>query len=95
MKQLLQLLFLTPLFVYAQPPTAQFTGTPTSVCLGSSVQFVNQSTNGGSPITNWAWDFGDGNASTQTNPSHVYANAGTYTVTSAVIYSLIRLTTNK
>jgi PKD repeat protein len=28
----------------------------------------------------WVWDFGDGNSSTQQNPTHTYANAGTYTV---------------
>ncbi|MCB9231434.1 MAG: PKD domain-containing protein [Bacteroidia bacterium] len=30
--------------------------------------------------TSWAWDFGDGGTSTQQNPSHTYASAGTYTV---------------
>lgn len=30
--------------------------------------------------TSWNWDFGDGNNSTQQNPSHIYANYGTYTV---------------
>jgi PKD repeat protein len=28
----------------------------------------------------WSWDFGDGNSSTQQNPSHNYSAAGTYTV---------------
>ena len=28
----------------------------------------------------WLWDFGDGNTSTLQNPTHVYATAGTYTV---------------
>lgn len=28
----------------------------------------------------WLWDFGDGNTSTQQNPTHTYAVAGTYTV---------------
>ena len=28
----------------------------------------------------WAWDFGDGNTSTQQNPSHTYVDNGTYTV---------------
>jgi gliding motility-associated-like protein len=30
---------------------------------------------------NWVWDFGDGNTSTQQNPSHNYAQPGTYQVT--------------
>ncbi|MEM6269895.1 MAG: PKD domain-containing protein [Bacteroidota bacterium] len=42
-----------------------------------TVTFVDQSTNA---PTNWLWDFGDGNTSTAQNPSHVYAQAGSYTV---------------
>ena len=30
--------------------------------------------------TEWAWDFGDGNTSTEQNPSHTYADEGTYEV---------------
>jgi PKD repeat protein len=54
-------------------PTAAFTFTP----LGLQVTFSDQSTG---TITDWAWDFGDGNSSTQQNPVHTYANAGQYTV---------------
>jgi hypothetical protein len=32
----------------------------------------------------WHWDFGDGNTSTHQNPTHTYANHGTYTVTLTV-----------
>jgi PKD repeat protein len=39
--------------------------------------FTDQTSN--SP-TSWLWDFGDGATSTQQNPSHTYATAGTYTV---------------
>jgi len=35
-------------------------------------------------IQNYAWDFGDGNTSTQSNPSHAYTNAGNYTATLTV-----------
>ena len=28
----------------------------------------------------WFWDFGDGTNSTDKNPSHVYANEGTFSV---------------
>ena len=81
MRQLLLALLLTPMCYAQTPPTAQFTGAPTAVCIGSAVNFVNQSTNGTAPITGWSWDFGDGNSSTQTNPAHTYGAAGTYTVT--------------
>jgi PKD repeat protein len=59
-------------------PTADFTGTPTSGTAPLTVNFTDAST--GNP-TAWAWDFGDGATSTERNPSHTYATAGTYTVT--------------
>ncbi len=47
------------------------------VCIPNPVNFSNNSANGNS----FQWDFGDNNTSTAVNPSHVYASAGTYTVT--------------
>jgi PKD repeat protein len=58
-------------------PTANFTGTPTAVTVGSNVQFSDSST--GAPTT-WSWTFGDGQTAATQNPSHPYASAGTYTV---------------
>lgn len=60
------------------PPVAAFTGTPTSGTAPLTVNFTDQSTNN---PTSWNWDFGDGGSSTAQNPSYVYNNAGTYTVT--------------
>jgi len=40
--------------------------------------FTNTSSNN---ATDFAWDFGDGNTSTQENPTHTYAAEGSYTVT--------------
>ena len=34
-----------------------------------------------SGATNWLWDFGDGNTSTEQNPSHTYEDLGAYQVT--------------
>jgi PKD repeat protein len=59
-------------------PTADFSGAPTSGTVPLTVSFSDQSA--GAP-TSWAWDFGDGGASTAQNPSHVYQAPGTYTVT--------------
>lgn len=59
------------------PPTADFTATPTNVCINSgTVAFTNTSVNS----VSWIWDFGDGNSSTVQNPLHTYTTAGTYTV---------------
>lgn len=44
---------------------------------GLTVLFMDMST--GEPMS-WIWDFGDGGASTERNPSHTYAKPGTYTV---------------
>jgi PKD repeat protein len=61
------------------PPTADFTFT--TDCLTAC--FTDTSTDDGT-IVSWLWDFGDGNTSTQQNPCHTYAVAGTYTVTLTV-----------
>jgi Zn-dependent metalloprotease len=61
------------------PPTAGFTYT--TDCLTAC--FTDTSTDDGT-IVSWLWDFGDGNTSTQQNPCHTYAAAGTYTVTLTV-----------
>ncbi len=58
-------------------PTADFVGSPTSGDAPLTVNFTDQSS--GVP-TSWSWDFGDGNTSTEQNPSHTYDAAGTYTV---------------
>ncbi|MFP4322538.1 MAG: beta strand repeat-containing protein [Anaerolineales bacterium] len=60
------------------PPVASFSYTPDPVIAGQAVTFTDTSTN--SP-TGWAWDFGDGNTSTEQNPTHTYASDGPYTVT--------------
>jgi PKD repeat protein len=59
------------------PPTAAFTKAVDYM----TVSFTDASTPGTYPITSWAWSFGDGGTSTEQNPSHVYAQAGTYAIT--------------
>jgi PKD repeat protein len=59
---------------------ASFTASPTSGSAPLNVTFTDSSTGS---ITNWFWNFGDGNTTNftaSTNPSHTYT-AGTYTVT--------------
>jgi PKD repeat protein len=59
---------------------AGFSGNITTVCLGNSVQFSDQS-NG--PVTGWQWTFEGGNPATSTaqNPLVVYPAKGTFDVT--------------
>lgn len=61
-------------------PKASFTASGTSICVGGSLNFTSTSTN---YPTSYSWNFGDG-TSTQQNPSHTFATAGTYNVTLTV-----------
>ena len=70
--------------VFSQAPNAQFTASPTSVCVGSPIQFTDQSVAGGAAISSYNWNFGNGITSTNQNPSYTYPNPGTYTVTLAI-----------
>ena len=72
-------------FQFAPPVlTAQFSGTPTSICSGGTVTFTDQSI--GSP-TSWTWSFPGGTPSSYIGaapPAITYAAAGTYDVTLTV-----------
>ena len=46
----------------------------------NDVQFSDASNTGTGSIQSWTWDFGDGTTSNLQNPSHNYANAGSYFV---------------
>ncbi|HOZ01354.1 MAG TPA: PKD domain-containing protein, partial [Candidatus Syntrophosphaera sp.] len=50
-----------------------------------AVQFADQSTPGGYPITNWFWTFGDGGSSILQNPSYTYLVPGIYSVSLTVM----------
>jgi PKD repeat protein len=66
------------------PPVAAFSSSPTVGIAGQAVQFSDLSTDLDSPISTWAWTFGDGGTSAVPSPSHTYATAGTFTVTLTV-----------
>lgn len=53
-------------------------------CMGVNTNFTDQSSISSGNITQWNWDFGDGNTSVLQNPSHVYAAQGNYNVTLTV-----------
>ncbi len=58
---------------------ADFSASTTSGCFPLTVNFTDASS-ADTTITNWSWDFGDGNTSTLQNPSNIYAQPGSYTV---------------
>ena len=59
-------------------PAAQFTADDSSVSVGETITFQNQS--GGYPPLRYLWHFGDGTSSDLMNPSHAYSEAGQYQV---------------
>ncbi len=58
-------------------PLARFSANVTSGLVPLAVLFTDESTGG--PDT-WAWDFGDGNTSTEPEGVHVYEEVGNYSV---------------
>ncbi len=60
-------------------PTPRFAAV-LPLCENQAIRFQDQSTATDGNIGTWLWDFGDGNTSTDPNPEHSYAVAGTYNV---------------
>lgn len=66
------------LYIYT-PPTIDFTIEPGLQCAPFTAQFVDLST--AETTITYFWEFGDGNTSTDQNPSHLYEFFGNYPVT--------------
>ncbi len=66
---------------FSQGPTAQFTATPLTACVGETITFTSTSVTGGAPITLYSFDFGDGSPFGTTQVStHSYTSPGTYDI---------------
>jgi PKD repeat protein len=63
-------------------PSVYFTWDPEPTMLGDQTEFFGTS---GNSVTNWHWDFDDGNFSTSQNTEHVYSESGTYDVNLSII----------
>lgn len=61
-------------------PTVVAAFTYSANCVDTPVSFTNTSTTTLGDITSTYWDYGDGIAEFATNPSHLYAQGGTYSV---------------
>jgi gliding motility-associated-like protein len=59
-------------------PNADFTHVTN--CVSRQVNFSNTSTVSSGSVQSYHWFFGDGNSSTNQNPSHTYADTGRYNV---------------
>jgi PKD repeat protein len=61
-----------------QKPSTDFSVSDNKPFATVEVEFSDNTGNG--PITDWLWDFGDGDTSTVQNPRHTYAQEGEYDV---------------
>ncbi|HYJ62876.1 MAG TPA: PKD domain-containing protein, partial [Parafilimonas sp.] len=66
--------------VYANPQ-AIFNAAPLLGCFPLKVNFSNSSKAGSGTITDYLWDYGDGNFSTEAKSAHTYISSGTFDVT--------------
>ncbi|TVP43470.1 MAG: PKD domain-containing protein, partial [Mongoliibacter sp.] len=66
-------------YIQVVGPEVEFTSNITRGCGPLEVSFTNQSITP-SPPTSFSWDFGDGQTSTEINPTHTYASPGIFTV---------------
>ena len=70
--------FTQKIIVYEEP-TAKFSLSGFTGCINSEFQFIDES-EASAAISNYIWSFGDGNGSSQKNPSHTYIEAGKYSI---------------
>ena len=64
--------------------TPNFIAAPLVQCVDQTVSFTNE-TQGGTGVTHYLWQFGDGQTSNLFSPSHTYSDTGTYNITLTVI----------
>jgi photosystem II stability/assembly factor-like uncharacterized protein len=61
----------------------------------SNISLLKDEVNNLESITSWLWNFGDGNTSTIQHPSHIYQQAGNYTVSLTVDNGTTQITETK
>ena len=75
----------TAFITVVNEPVVNFITDKTSGCSPAVIKFTDQSTTPpGTSITGWKWDFGDGGTSNLQNPTYVYRNPGSYTVSLSI-----------
>ena len=71
----------TKLFTTIYPqPKADFTASPSKVCLGDTIRFTDNSNGVTSPLNTWSWDLANGTASSLQNPVKKFTDSGTFNI---------------
>lgn len=73
-------------FLNATGVISKFMPNGLGACVNKTIGFTDQSIIAGAAITQWVWNFGDGNQQTYTSPpfSHTYTQTGSYSVSLTV-----------
>ena len=66
--------------VYVYPIFAGALSAPDG-CVGQPVQFADNTNSSYGSVSDWAWDFGNGDTSSLENPTAIFDNTGNFTVT--------------
>ncbi len=74
---------LTDTILISTTPVASFLS-PSAVCSMTGMQFTDQSTDSLGTISQWLWDFGNGDTLTTQNPMYAYPSGGTFNVSLTV-----------
>ncbi|GCC53029.1 PKD domain-containing protein [Chryseotalea sanaruensis] len=74
-----------PVSFFTQP-VADFTA-PVSICINEVINFINNSTVDNTATVEFAWDFGDGNTSTEQSPTHTYTSVPTQNPSLSISYA--------
>ncbi len=70
----------SPVPIQALNPNIHMAVSDSVICIGDSVRFNNLTTNIGGGSLSYTWHFGDGQTSTLTSPTHVYADSGIFNI---------------
>lgn len=76
-----------PDLIRLKRPAAAFTSNATLLCPPAAVDFTAQAT-GDTTITQWLWDFGNGDTAIGPNPTYTYSQGGNFDVTLIVVDAL-------
>jgi len=68
------------IYVENVPPVANFSYSPSTPHANDTIYFTSTSYDKDGVIVNYTWNFGDGNISYETNPTHSYQKEGIYII---------------
>ncbi|MCW4012597.1 MAG: PKD domain-containing protein, partial [Candidatus Bathyarchaeota archaeon] len=66
-------------------PISDFSVSSEKEKVGNEITFTEKSSDTDGHIISWLWDFGDDTTSNEENPTHIYSEAGVFTISLTII----------